>query len=106
MLGVVLLAGLCHALFIFGFRDAAPHGSPQAILSIAFAVLALILFWPADVDQMGAAMGTPDWPLFATLGVAGAGLSFMLHVIGRPSSTTRPGAAFRSHVTRGIFRAS
>lgn len=32
--GAGLLAGLSYAIFIFGFKYAAPHGSPQAILSI------------------------------------------------------------------------
>lgn len=80
--GAGLLAGLSYAIFIFGFKYAAPHGSPQAILSIAFAVLAIILVWPGDVDQTVAALSTPDWPLFAGLGVLGAGLSFILYVIG------------------------
>lgn len=80
--GAGLLAGLSYAVFIFGFKYAAPHGSPHAILSIAFAVLAAILIWPGDVDQTIAALGTPDWPLFAGLGVLGAGLSFVLYVIG------------------------
>ncbi|TVP54225.1 MAG: DMT family transporter [Gemmatimonadales bacterium] len=80
--GAGLLAGLSYTVFIFGFKYAAPHGSPQAILSIAFAVLAAILIWPSDLDQMIAVLGTPDWPLFAILGVIGAGLSFILYVIG------------------------
>ncbi|KIH76713.1 Threonine/homoserine efflux transporter RhtA [Geoalkalibacter ferrihydriticus] len=80
--GAGLLSGLSYAIFIFGFKYAAPHGSPQAILSIAFAVLALILIWPGDADQMVAALTTPDWPLFAALGVFGAGLSFVLYIIG------------------------
>lgn len=65
-----------------GVAYAAPHGSPQAILSIAFAVLATILIWPGGVDQTVAALSTPDWPLFVVLGVLGAGLSFVLYVIG------------------------
>lgn len=80
--GAGLLAGLSYAIFIFGFKYAAPHGSPQAILSIAFAVLAIILIWPSDVDQMVEALSTRDWPLFAGLGVLGAGLSFVLYVNG------------------------
>jgi drug/metabolite transporter (DMT)-like permease len=80
--GAGLLAGLSYAIFIFGFKYAAPHGSPQAILLIAFAVLAALLIWPGDVEQTVAVLGTPDWPLFAGLGVLGAGLSFVLYVIG------------------------
>lgn len=80
--GAGLLAGLSYAVFIFGFKYAAPHGSPQAILSIAFTVLALVLIWPGDGDQTVAVLSTPDWPLFAALGVFGAGLSFILYIIG------------------------
>ena len=81
-LGAGLLAGLSYAIFIFSFRYAAPHGSPQAILSIAFAVLVSLLFWPADFGQMVAVLTTSDWPLFAGLCVLGAGLSFVLYLIG------------------------
>ena len=80
--GAGLLAGLSYAIFIFGFKYAARHGSPQAILSIAFAVLVTVLIWPGDVDQMVAALSTPDWPLFALLGVMGAGLSFIIYIVG------------------------
>jgi len=80
--GAGLLAGLSYSVFIFGFKYAAPHGSPQAILVIAFAVLATILIWPGDVDQTVAALSTPDWPLFSALGVVGAGLSFVLYIVG------------------------
>ncbi|MCL7938699.1 DMT family transporter [Halomonas sp. ATCH28] len=83
-IGVIagLLAGLSYALFIFGFKYAAPHGSPQATLVIAFAVLSLILFPLGDTGQTLSALGTPSWPLFVTLGVLGAGVSFILYVVG------------------------
>lgn len=83
-IGVIagLLAGLSYALFIFGFKYAAPHGSPQAILVIAFAALSLILFPLGDTGQTISALGTPSWPLFITLGVLGAGVSFILYVVG------------------------
>lgn len=90
-LGAGLLSGLSYALFIFGFNYAAPHGSPQAILSIAFAVLAAILIWPGESGQVAAVLSTPDWLLFAVLGVLGAGLSFILYVIGL--NHTAPAAA-------------
>ncbi|WP_421621062.1 DMT family transporter [Alkalilimnicola ehrlichii] len=80
--GAGLLSGLSYAIFIFGFKYAAPHGSPQAILCIAFAVLAVILIWPGDAGQMVVALSTPDWPWFVALGVLGAGLSFVLYIIG------------------------
>ena len=80
--GAGLLSGLSYAIFIFGFKYAAPHGSPQAILVIAFSVLAVILILPGDSEQAVAALTTPDWPLFVALGVLGAGLSFVLYIIG------------------------
>jgi len=80
--GAGLMSGLSYAIFIFGFKYAAPHGSPQAILGIAFAALVGLLIWPADADQAIAALSTTSWPLFAVLGVLGAGLSFILYIIG------------------------
>ena len=80
--GAGLLAGISYTVFIFGFKYAAPHGSPQAILSIAFAVLVAILIWPSGADQVVAVLGTSDWLLFAVLGVLGAGLSFILYIVG------------------------
>ncbi len=80
--GAGLLAGLSYAIFIFGFKYAAPHGSPQAILSIAFAVLVAILIWPSDGSEVIAVLSAPDWMLFAVLGVLGAGLSFILYIVG------------------------
>ncbi|TVR32040.1 MAG: DMT family transporter [Balneolaceae bacterium] len=80
--GAGLLAGLSYAVFIFGFKYAAPHGSPQAILVIAFAVLVIVLIWPSDADQAVAVLSTQDWLLFAVLGVLGAGLSFIIYIVG------------------------
>lgn len=77
-----LLAGLSYAVFIFGLKYAAPHGSPQAILVVAFATLAAILVWPSDADQTLAALSAPSWPLFAAFGLLGAGLSFTLYIFG------------------------
>ncbi len=80
--GAGLLAGMCYAVFIFSFKYTATHGSPQATLAIAFAVLAATLVWPSDFEQIIAAPGSPELPLFIALGVLGAGLSFFLYVIG------------------------
>jgi drug/metabolite transporter (DMT)-like permease len=77
-----LLSGLSYAVFIFGFKYAAPHGSPQAILVIAFAVLAVILFGLGDADQTLEVLKTPSWPLFVVLGVLGAGISFIFYIVG------------------------
>ena len=81
-IGAGLLSGLSYTLFIFGFKFAAPHGSPQAILAIAFATLVAVLLWPSDHAQVVAALGASSWMLFTTLGVLGAGLSFILYIVG------------------------
>ncbi len=80
--GAGLLSGLSYAVFIFGFKYAAPHGSPQAILVIAFAVLAAILIGLGDADQAVAVLSTSSWPLFVELGTLGAGLSFIFYIAG------------------------
>lgn len=80
--GAGLLSGVSYALFIFGFKYAAPRGSPQAVLSIAFAVLTATLIGFGDIGQTLSVPMSPDWPLFLALGVLGAGLSFILYVVG------------------------
>ncbi|MGQ7261435.1 DMT family transporter [Vreelandella sp. V005] len=84
LMGVVtgLLAGLSYAMFIFGFKYATPHGSPSAILTIAFTVLALVLLLPADIPQAVSVINAPELLLFVALGILGAGLSFLLYVVG------------------------
>jgi drug/metabolite transporter (DMT)-like permease len=81
-IGSGLLAGLSYAILIFGFKFAAPHGSPQAILSIAFLTFVLALIAPVQLDQLSAVISSPDWLLFVMLGVLGAGLSFVLYIKG------------------------
>lgn len=85
--GAGLLAGLSYAVFIFGFRYATPHGSPQAILSIAFAVLVVILIGLGNVKQSVAVVSSSSWALFVVLGILGAGLSFILYIMGLKSTT-------------------
>ncbi|WP_099036568.1 EamA family transporter [Lacimicrobium alkaliphilum] len=80
--GAGLLSGLFYAVFIFGFKSAAPHGSPQAILTIAFSLLAAILIWPANIDNIIAVIGSQVWWLFILLGILGAGVSFILYIAG------------------------
>jgi drug/metabolite transporter, DME family len=100
-----LLAGLSYAVFIFGFKYAAPHGSPQAILVIAFLVLVAILIALGDADQVVAVLSTPSWPLFAVLGVFGAGLSFILYIVGlkRTAPAVASIVAMVEPVTAALF---
>ncbi len=81
-----LASGLSYALFIFGFKYASRHGSAPAVLTIAFLVLIPVLAVPSDPGQLRQALTTPDWPLFLALGVLGAGISFVLYVIGLRST--------------------
>jgi len=103
--GAGLLAGVSYAVFIFGFKYAEQHGSPQAILAIAFTVLAIVLIWPSDADQTVAVLTTPDWPLFAAIGVLGAGLSFVLYLVGidRIAPATASIVAMIEPVTASLF---
>ncbi|ROQ19708.1 threonine/homoserine efflux transporter RhtA [Marinimicrobium koreense] len=80
--GAGLLSGLSYAVFIFGFKYAAPHGSPQAVLLVAFGVLSVILLVLSGTEQALAVLSAPIWPLFVILGVLGAGLSFVIYIRG------------------------
>ncbi|MDX1572719.1 MAG: EamA family transporter [Methylophaga sp.] len=80
--GAGLLAGMSYAVFIFGFKFASPHGSSQMILAIALTVLASILIWPSDFEQVIAVPASPEWSLFIILGMLGAGLSFVIYIFG------------------------
>ncbi|MGM0429056.1 MAG: DMT family transporter [Pseudomonadota bacterium] len=84
LLGVAtgLLSGLSLALFIFGFKYATQHGSPQAILTIAFLTLVVVLGVLIDPTEAAQVLGSTDWPLFAIIGVLGGGASFILYLIG------------------------
>ena len=53
---------------------------------IAFATLAVILILPGDAEQTVAVLSTSSWPLFLILGVLGAGLSFILYIVGLKST--------------------
>ena len=77
-----LMSGLCYALFIFSFKYAAPKGSPQAILSVALAVLVATLVIPADNVQLIDIPYSADWPMFIGLGLIGAGFPFVLYLRG------------------------
>lgn len=103
--GAGLLAGLAYALFIFGFKYAAPHGSPQSILTIAFAVLVATVVWPADIEQISAVLVSSDWPLFAVVGVLGAGISFIFYIVGLNSTAPAVASilAMIEPVTASIF---
>jgi len=80
--GAGLLSGLSYAIFIFGFKYAAPHGTPQAVLVVAFAALVAVFIGFVEASQIVAVFGSPSWVLFVLLGVLGAGVSFTLYISG------------------------
>lgn len=82
-----LLSAVSYAVFIFGFGNAGRRGSPQAALTIALGVLVLVLFVPSDVGRLENALVSDAWPLFLALGVFGAGISFMLYIVGLKTTT-------------------
>lgn len=103
--GAGLLSGLSYAIFIFGFKYAAPHGSPQAILVIAFGVLVSILIWFVDIEQTVSVLSSPNWLLFVLLGVLGAGISFIIYIVGleRTAPTVVAIVAMVEPVTASLF---
>lgn len=77
-----LASALSYAMFIFGFKKASAIGKPQIILTIAFFSFCLILLLFSDRKETAAVLVSPDIGWFLLLGILGAGISFMLYVIG------------------------
>ncbi len=104
-IGAGLMAGMSYALFIFGFKYAAPHGSPQAILVIAFTAFVIVLLALSDLQEAAAVPVSPDWPMFVVLGVLGAGVSFVVYVIGLKQTAPAVAAilAMVEPVTASLF---
>ncbi|MFW6298684.1 MAG: DMT family transporter, partial [Bacillota bacterium] len=86
-----LASGLSYALFIFGFKNASTMASTKWILSVSFLVFSVILFMLMDTSQAKDALFSSDLIWFIMLGILGAGLSFILYVIGL--RTTSPSTA-------------
>ncbi len=104
-IGFGLLAGLSYSVFIYGFKYATTHGSPQAILSIALFSAVVILLGASDTTQSVAVLSAQRWWLFALLGVLGAGLSFAFYVVGlkRTAPTLAAIVAMVEPVTASLF---
>lgn len=77
-----LLAGLSYALFLFGFKAAARHGTAPQALGVALATVVAVLLPFVDSAAMRASLGSADLPWFVLLGVFGAGLSFIAYMAG------------------------
>ncbi len=100
-----LAAGLSYALFIFGFKNASSLGKPQTALTIAFFSLCLILFLFADKDEAAAALASSDIGWFLLLGILGAGISFIVYMIGirKTAPATASMVAMVEPVTASLF---
>ncbi|WP_093192928.1 DMT family transporter [Salimicrobium halophilum] len=107
VLGMIsgLSAGLCYALFIFGFKNASSIGKPQPTLTIAFFSFCFILFLVADIRELSSVLTSGDLVWFLLLGVQGAGVSFILYVIGMKwiAPTTASMVAMVEPVTASLF---
>ena len=77
-----LAAGLSYALFIFGFKKASSIGKAQTVLTFAFFSFCLILFLFMDKKEAAAVVTSSDIGWFLLLGLVGAGISFILYMIG------------------------
>lgn len=82
-----LASALSYALFIFGFKKASVIGKPPITLTIAFFSFSLVLFLITDNKETAAVLTSPDIGWFFLLGIVGAGVSFILYVIGIRSTT-------------------
>ncbi|PYZ96373.1 EamA family transporter [Alteribacter lacisalsi] len=107
MLGVAagLGAGLCYALFIFGFKNASSIGRPQPTLVIAFFAFSVILFLIMDKNEAAEVVMSNDIGWLLLLGTLGAGISFIFYVIGmrKTAPTTASMVAMVEPVTASLF---
>ncbi|MFC7063380.1 DMT family transporter [Halobacillus seohaensis] len=100
-----LASGLSYALFIFGFKNASSIGRPQTTLTIAFFSFCLILFLFTDEDEVAAVVTSSDIGWFLLLGLLGAGISFILYLIGIrwTAASTASMVAMVEPVTASLF---
>lgn len=82
-----LASALSYTLFIFAFKKASAIGKPQLTLTIAFFSFCVVLFLFIDNQEAAAVLTSPDIGWFLLLGIVGAGISFILYLIGIRSTT-------------------
>lgn len=100
-----ITAGLSYTLFIFGFKNAAAIGKPQATLVSSFFAFSLLLFLIMDKEQAVQVYQSGDIGWFILLGILGAGISFILYVVGirGTAPTTASMVAMVEPVTASLF---
>ncbi|GEN44631.1 DMT family transporter [Alkalibacillus haloalkaliphilus] len=100
-----LASGLSYALFIFGFKNASSIGKPQATLTIAFLSFCLVLFLFMDNEEAATVVTSSDIGWFLLIGILGAGISFIIYLIGlrMTTPTTASMVAMVEPVTASLF---
>ncbi|KIL51645.1 membrane protein [Jeotgalibacillus alimentarius] len=100
-----LAAGLSYACFIFGFKNASSKGKPQTALTTAFLAFCIILFSISDKQEIVDPTTSSDIGWFLLLGMIGAGISFIVYVIGirRTTAPTASMVAMVEPVTASLF---
>lgn len=100
-----LAAGLSYALFIFSFSNASAFGKPQTTLSVAFFTFCIILFLLMDKEEAARVLTSGDIGWFILLGGLGAGISFIIYVIGlqKTAPSTASIVAMVEPVTASLF---
>ncbi|WP_406946005.1 DMT family transporter [Halobacillus sp. SY10] len=98
-------AGICYAVFIFGFKKASHKGSVETALATAFFFFCVILFVFTDKQEMTDALTSSDIGWFILLGLVGAGVSFILYIIGirKTAPSTASMVAMVEPVTASLF---
>ncbi|MDQ0351503.1 drug/metabolite transporter (DMT)-like permease [Alkalibacillus filiformis] len=100
-----LASGISYALFIFGFKNASSIGKPQATLTIAFLSFCLVLFLFMDTEEAATVVTSSDIGWFLLIGILGAGISFIIYLIGlrMTTPTTASMVAMVEPVTASLF---
>jgi drug/metabolite transporter (DMT)-like permease len=92
VIAIGLLSGLCYAIFILGFRQAAAYGSTQAIMTAAFTVETALLLILAGQSALPPTIDFVDAALILVLGVLGGGISFLCYIVGLRQSPAEAAA--------------
>ncbi|MET3682883.1 drug/metabolite transporter (DMT)-like permease [Alkalibacillus flavidus] len=107
LLGVLagLASGISYALFIFGFKNAASFGKSPLILTFAFLSFCFILFFFVDHEEAAEVVSSSDVWWFILLGILGAGVSFILYLVGlrMTTPTTASMVAMLEPVVASLF---
>lgn len=77
-----LLSGISYAVFIFGFKKSAAYGKPDSTLAIALFIFCMLMLFFIDHQEAVSVFHSSDLGWFILLGLVGAGMSFLIYVIG------------------------